>query len=38
MHIHMDISMHVYFGKGVATAKRGKSLYLLQSQGKIRIK
>lgn len=22
MHIHMDVSMHVYFGKGVATAER----------------
>lgn len=38
MHIHMDVNVHVYFGKGVATAKRGKSSYMLQSQGNIRIK
>lgn len=38
MHIHMDKSVHVYFGKGMATAKRGKSLYLLQPQGNIQIK
>lgn len=35
MHIHVDISVRVYFGEGVATAKRGKSLCLLQSQGNI---
>lgn len=34
MHIHMDVSMHVYFGKGVATAREGNLCICCNLRGK----